>query len=57
MTTLDVPVRMIIEAQDVGEFLAGVLQEDGTLRIVVCPYCFSLVPPRKIPEHIEALGH
>jgi hypothetical protein len=57
MTTLDVPVRLIIDTLDVGEFLAGILQTDGTLRIVVCPWCFALVPPQKLPEHTEALKH
>jgi hypothetical protein len=57
MATIDVPVRMVIDTADVGEFLAGVLQEDGTLRVVVCPWCFSLVPHRKLPDHIEVLKH
>jgi hypothetical protein len=57
MSTIDVPVRMIIDTQDVGEFLAGVLQQDGTLRVTVCPWCFALVPNQKLPDHIEALKH
>jgi hypothetical protein len=57
MPTIDVSVRMIIDTQDVGEFLAGVLQTDGTLRVVVCSTCFALVPHRKLSEHIEVLGH
>jgi hypothetical protein len=56
MPTIDVPVHLIIDALDVGEFLSGVLQTDGTLRVVVCPVCFSLIPFKKLPEHMEANG-
>jgi hypothetical protein len=57
MATIDVPVHFIIDTLDVGEFLSGVLQTDGTLRVVVCPFCFALVPFKKLPEHIEGAGH
>jgi hypothetical protein len=57
MTTIEVPVFLLIEAQDMGSFLEGILQSDGRLRVTVCPYCYSLLPPQRLPEHIEILGH
>jgi hypothetical protein len=57
MPTIDVPVHLIIDALDMGEFLNGILQSDGALRVVVCPMCFALVPFKKLPEHIEGAGH
>jgi hypothetical protein len=56
MPTIDVPVHLIIDTLDVGEFLSGILQTDGTLRIVVCPVCFACIPFKKLPEHMEANG-
>jgi hypothetical protein len=57
MPTIDVPVHLIIDALDVGEFLAGVLQTDGTLRVSVCPSCFACVPFKKLPDHLSAINH
>jgi hypothetical protein len=56
MATIDVPVHLIIDALDVGEFLSGILQTDGTLRVVVCPVCFACIPFKKLSEHMEANG-
>jgi hypothetical protein len=57
MTTLEVPVVLLIDSQDMASFLEGILQKDGRLRIVVCPWCFATVPNQKLPDHAEALKH
>lgn len=56
VNTIDVPVRLIIETDGIEEF-ADIIKSDGTLRVVVCPGCYSLVPFKRLAEHREKLGH
>lgn len=61
MSVIDVPVRIVInvddESDDMLQFLAKVIQSDGTLRVTVCPDCFALVPFNKLFEHNDKLEH
>jgi hypothetical protein len=61
MPVIDIPVRVVVNIDDESDstmqFLAKIIQSDGTLRVTVCPSCFSLVPFNKLSEHHEKLGH
>jgi hypothetical protein len=51
VSTIDVPVRLVIEVEEQEKFVADVLRTDGALRVSMCAVCFSLVPTGKLFDH------
>jgi hypothetical protein len=55
MSSLEVPIKLVIEGGNIEPFLAEVISQEGSLRVGICQQCYLLVPSALVVKHTEAV--